>query len=106
MAGAVRQLTCDARVVMMRVDSDAKRGVASFDRPRSQVGKCANSIHSPSGGVPGEGEVRAELSQLFEVSLSTTRIDPLLEGLRPSSPDFAALRSTRDGDYNGTIVVP
>ena len=82
MAGAVRQLTCDARVVMMRVDSDAKRGVASFDRPRSQVGKCANSIHSPSGGVPGEGEVRAELTQLFEVSLSTTRIDPLLEGLR------------------------
>ena len=32
--------------------------------------------------MPGEGEVRAELSQLFEVSLSTTRIDPLLEGLR------------------------
>jgi len=56
--------------------------------------------------VPGEGEVRAELIQLFEISLSTTRIDPLLEGLRPSSPDFAALRSTRDGDYNGTIVVP
>jgi len=44
MAGAVRQLTCDARVVMMRVDSDAKRGVASSTVPSRKV----REFHSQS----------------------------------------------------------
>ncbi len=91
MAAAMRQLTCDARVVMMRVDSDAKRG-----------GRRSGIVHGPkqeSARIPFTvrlgGKVRSvpnSVSCLDKVS--ARRESTLYSRVYGSSPDFAALRST------------